>query len=119
MKPAAPVTRTFTDARSDAGPRRGPAQEIEDVDDRGALGNREIAVGVAADAHEYDDGLGERLLERHEARVVDERVRAEDAPALEREDLAELVGERGARVVAVALEVHPEDRGGLFGEAVL
>ena len=49
------------------------------------------------------------LVERDEPVILDVRIRAEDPRARPRQELAQLVAERGARVVRLGLEGHPED----------
>ena len=61
----------------------------------------------------------EHAVERHEPVVLDVRVRAHDAGAGPRQELAQLVAQRRARVVRLGLERHPEDADGLAGEAAV
>ena len=122
MKPAEPVTRIFmrtilsvdNAAAIQAAERCSTpswadgAEEAEDVDD-GFLDDQ-VAVLVVAGTQEDEVGLLQGRLQGHEARVLDVRIGAEDAAAFQGEDLAELVGQRVAGIVAVALERHAEDR---------
>ena len=56
--------------------------------------------------------LRDDLLQRHEGRILDERIGAQDGGALERRQLAKLVAKRGPRVVGLTFERHAEDAHG-------
>ena len=58
-------------------------------------------------------------VERDQALVLDVRVGGEDARAGPRQELAQLVAERRARVVRFGLEGHPEDPDGLARQAAV
>src|ERR1041385_2079197 len=131
MKPAAPVTRTFRArpfsdspdyprsvsatvlvcpdypgvSRSSEFDRPGDAPDVDDV----AVAEVEAAVRLVRRADHDHIGLPKHLVERFERLVDDVRVCAQHVGAFELRELAELVAERRAWRVPLALERHPQD----------
>src|SRR5215213_3013424 len=103
MNPAAPVTRTRTALEPDP-----VAEGAPDVDDVPAI-DVEAAVWLVGRAEDEDLASAEHVVERDEAAVVDVGIRAEDVRAGPRQELPELVRQRGPRVVRFCLEGHAEN----------
>src|SRR5437899_8729802 len=139
MKPADPVTRTFKAAASGRrshiallapkarNSRRGCARlagevwnarrtfsesdgsgHAPDVDHL-AVFEVEVLVGVVRGGDDEQLGFLQHAVQRHERLVMDIRVGAEDACALESGQLSQLVAERRPWVVRLAFERHPEN----------
>src|SRR5438128_1150292 len=100
---AAPVRSAPFRSRLGSGEslRRDP---IPNVEQKLALRDSEFPVGLVRGGEKEYVRIGHHLFERNEARIVDVRVRAEDPPGFQREDVAKLVAQRVARVVALRLE---------------
>src|SRR6266849_815771 len=126
MNPADPVTRTFMLHPARLAPigrnsHRGSASldpnvrkarsfsesdgagDAPDVDHLTVL-EVEVLVGSMRGRDDEKLGLFQDAVERHERLVMDVRVGAQHPRAFERGELSQLVAERGARVVRLALE---------------
>src|SRR5438270_962310 len=120
MKPAAPVTRTFTapsgaswvDALSSGFPDAplesdSARRQAPDVDNFFAV-ELEACVGGMGSAKDDHVGACDHLGQRQQVAILDIGIGAEDARAFEDRELLQLVAERRAGVVGIALEGHPQ-----------
>ena len=108
MKPAAPVTRTFTSPPVAAGSRGRCRPGRPRCRRRSRPRRSAVAVGLVRHADDQDLGLGQHLVQRHETRIGNVRVRAQNVGAGPEQQLAQLVAERRADVVRLGLEGHAE-----------
>src|SRR6188768_4022342 len=129
MKPAAPVTRMRNSdsprgigwpgrndragSQADAGTHRAP--HVDDV----LAAELEAAICLVRRAEDEDLALLDDALLGHEPVIDDVRIRGQDAGACPRQQLAQLVAERRARIVGLGLEGHPEDAHRLAVEAAV
>ena len=90
--------------------------EIPDVDDR--LGEGQVGVLLVRRGDDEQVALVHRLPERDEARIGDVRIGGEDAAGFERENFSQLLTERIAGVITLALERHAEDADPQLGQRV-
>ena len=98
-----------------AGCRTHSAPHVDDV----LAAELEAAVCLVRRAEDQDVALLEDAVQGHEAVVDDVRIGGQDAGACPRQQLAQLVAERRARVVGLGLEGHPEDAHGLAVQAAV
>src|SRR3954469_8272141 len=99
MKPADPVTRIF---KSKA-PSQRFLKTAPDVDDPLVRDRRQLAVDRVRGGDEENVRLGENSLQRRQGGIAHVVVRAQDLAVLQGEQLAQLVAQRVAGVVALGL----------------
>ena len=101
MNPAEPVTRILQ--------RAAPGMQFHTSYEDLARGDPQLPVCAVGRREKEHVGIREHGLDRDERRIGHVGIGAEHLPRLQGEEVAQLVAQRIARVVALGLEGHPEN----------